>query len=356
MLREIHRAHVLQALAEYDEIGREGFLDRYGYGKSRTYVLVHEGNRYDSKAIVGVAHRFIAPGSGALRASEFSGGVDTVARVLRGLGFEVIETIPSRSGWTAEERLLALDLYFKIGVTSSTNPQVVGLSGELNARAFHPDAGSRSDFRNPNGVNLKLANFASLDPSYRGKGMAATSIGDEQTWDLYAGDLDLLAHAVRAIRDGSWAGSTAGSGRPAIEKGPLEDQHVENYEVTGSPSATGQRTEAALVKAFGEWLAGLGRTITSHRYHVVSPPLRADLVDDTDQRIWEAKSSPSRSSIRMAIGQLADYRRLEPDPHSIGVLLPTAPSADLLELIASAGAAAAWYSGDPEAPFAVLEH
>ena len=49
-------AAVLKALAEYDQLGKDAFLARYGYGPSRTYFLIHDGKRYDSKAIAGVAH------------------------------------------------------------------------------------------------------------------------------------------------------------------------------------------------------------------------------------------------------------------------------------------------------------
>jgi hypothetical protein len=47
------RSAVLQAIAEYDQLGRESFLARYGFGPARSYFLLHNGKRYDSKAIAG---------------------------------------------------------------------------------------------------------------------------------------------------------------------------------------------------------------------------------------------------------------------------------------------------------------
>ena len=47
---------VEQAMAEFDERGREPFLDAYGFAPARDYFVVADGRRYDSKAIVGVAH------------------------------------------------------------------------------------------------------------------------------------------------------------------------------------------------------------------------------------------------------------------------------------------------------------
>lgn len=85
-LAEIDRDAVLQAIAEYDEIGQDAFLRRYKFGRAKKYVLFHRGGEYDSKAIVGAAHRYSA--GRQLAASDFSGGEQTVGR-LRQLGFTV---------------------------------------------------------------------------------------------------------------------------------------------------------------------------------------------------------------------------------------------------------------------------
>ena len=85
---DITRQAVLKAVAEYDELGQDQFLDKYGFERARLYVLVHDGNSYDSKAIVGAAHGFL-PGQRPLAAREFSGGEATVGRLLRRLGFTV---------------------------------------------------------------------------------------------------------------------------------------------------------------------------------------------------------------------------------------------------------------------------
>jgi 5-methylcytosine-specific restriction enzyme A len=87
-LKEITREAVLAAIAEYDRLGREEFLNQHGFDRARQYILVHGGKRYDSKAIVGVAHGFL-PGKTTLAASEFSGGKATVGQLLAKLGFNV---------------------------------------------------------------------------------------------------------------------------------------------------------------------------------------------------------------------------------------------------------------------------
>jgi 5-methylcytosine-specific restriction enzyme A len=87
-LSEITRDAVLEAIREYDRLGQDGFLERYGFDRARRYVLVHDGKRYDSKAIVSAAHGFL-PAERPLTAGEFSGGQATVGRLLRRLGFAV---------------------------------------------------------------------------------------------------------------------------------------------------------------------------------------------------------------------------------------------------------------------------
>lgn len=88
-LADVTARGVLGAVAEFDRLGREEFLRANGFGRARMYFLNYQGRRYDSKAIVGVAHGFDCPELGSLRAEDFSGGVITVVRCLNALGFHV---------------------------------------------------------------------------------------------------------------------------------------------------------------------------------------------------------------------------------------------------------------------------
>ncbi len=86
-------------MAEFDELGRDRFLAKYGFGRSSSYFLLEDGRRYDSKAIIGAAHGFEHPEVGPLRSGDFSGGEATVRRKLESLGFEV-EVDGTAGGWT----------------------------------------------------------------------------------------------------------------------------------------------------------------------------------------------------------------------------------------------------------------
>jgi hypothetical protein len=66
-------------------------------------------------------------------------------------------------------------------------------------------------------------------------------------------------------------------------------------------------------------------------------PLFTDLYFEEQGLLLEAKGSVDRMSIRMAIGQLMDYRRFAKRKCLCAVLLPSRPRADLLKLLSYAG-------------------
>lgn len=63
-------AAVQAALDEFAQLGRTAFLQRYGYGKSRDYLVRNprNGEHCDSKAIAGVAFGKQFPNQGPLKA------------------------------------------------------------------------------------------------------------------------------------------------------------------------------------------------------------------------------------------------------------------------------------------------
>jgi 5-methylcytosine-specific restriction protein A len=85
-LPDITREAVLKAIAEYDGLGQDAFLEKYGFHPARSYLLVYAGKRYDSKAIIGAAHGYL-PGRHPAPAGRFSGGEARIGPLLRKLGF-----------------------------------------------------------------------------------------------------------------------------------------------------------------------------------------------------------------------------------------------------------------------------
>ena len=74
-------------MREYDALGREAFLTKYGFGKATKFVVVDGGREYDSKALLAAAHGLEHPDEAPLP-NNFSGGDQTTAR-LRALGFTI---------------------------------------------------------------------------------------------------------------------------------------------------------------------------------------------------------------------------------------------------------------------------
>jgi len=88
---DITREGCLKAIDEFRADGRDAFLEKYGYRYATEYYLHHEGNPYDSKAIVGVARKFDRPELGPASSKEFSGGKDAAAGRAQELGFTGFE-------------------------------------------------------------------------------------------------------------------------------------------------------------------------------------------------------------------------------------------------------------------------
>lgn len=98
---------------EFVRLGRSAFLQRYGFGKSRDFLVrdPHTGELCDSKAIVGAAYGYQFPEKGPLRPADFSGREATVVPKLRSLGFEVVRI---GEDWSAEEVEATVASYFEM--------------------------------------------------------------------------------------------------------------------------------------------------------------------------------------------------------------------------------------------------
>jgi 5-methylcytosine-specific restriction protein A len=206
-LSDITRSNVLSALKEFDDLGRESFLTKYGFGGALAYYLIHEGQKYDSKAIAGVAHRYARPDLGSLANTDFSGGDKQVGELLRPLGFDVTKEAPKRRNpaWSRDELILALDYYqTHLGEAHDPGkPEIIALSAEINAIAKMLGAATSDTLRNPNGVSMKLLNFRAHDPAYTARGRAGLSRGNRlegELWGEFSTDIARLARVAANIR------------------------------------------------------------------------------------------------------------------------------------------------------------
>jgi 5-methylcytosine-specific restriction protein A len=103
--------------------------------------------------------------------------------------------------WTRDELILALGLYFRAGrkQLDAAHPEVVQLSQILNRLPIHASDLREADFRNPQGVSMKLGNFLSIDPDYEGVGLKRGSKLDREVWNEFAHNIDRLKLTAASI-------------------------------------------------------------------------------------------------------------------------------------------------------------
>jgi hypothetical protein len=136
---------------------------------------------------------------------------------------------------------------------------------------------------------------------------------------------------------------------------PVEEQWTEKAFVNPSREPfESERREHKLVRDYLTHLQRQGHDVC--RLKIVAPgeakPLFTDLFDRTTGTLIEAKGSVRRESIRMAIGQLWDYRRHVADASRLAVLLPSEPRPDLLDLLKSLAIDVTW--GDRRSGFVTV--
>jgi 5-methylcytosine-specific restriction protein A len=146
--------------------------------------------------------------------------------------------------------------------------------------------------------------------------------------------------------------------QPGAEEALLENDAGLPFMFGAREAGIALRRETALVNRFESLLHSRGHRTSRYRVRPRGQlrPLFTDLYDHTDRILYEAKASATRECVRMAIGQLLDYRRYVPINSRASLLLPSCPAPDLLELIADLGLGCVVEADDQpgSAPFTVV--
>lgn len=103
--------------------------------------------------------------------------------------------------WTRDELILALSLYMRSErrQLEASHEEVAKLSEDLNRLPIHDESLRGTDFRNPQGVSMKLGNFLSIDPLYEGLGLQRGGKLDKEVWDGFENDVPRLHQTARSI-------------------------------------------------------------------------------------------------------------------------------------------------------------
>jgi hypothetical protein len=67
----------LMAIQEFNDLGRDRFLKKYGFSRSSKFYLIHEQRLYDTKALLGAA--YLHATGRKLTKDKFAGGAQTEA-------------------------------------------------------------------------------------------------------------------------------------------------------------------------------------------------------------------------------------------------------------------------------------
>src|SRR5262249_1027954 len=91
-------------------------------------------------------------------------------------------------------------------------------------------------------------------------------------------------------------------------------------------------------------LQAKGMVVERHRYLPPdeTKPLFCDIFDVSRKNLIEAKGTGAREAVRLAIGQLLDYRRFEPAETAIAILLENRARPDLERLLSAQGILMIW--------------
>jgi len=259
-----------------------------------------------------------------------------------------------RLDWTREEIILAMDFYVTCGAISGGpipgqhTSEITRLSTLLKTLSAYPPEVQGEKYRNTDGVYLKLMNLRAVQTGGI-HGMNRKSQADAAVWRDYIDNLDALHAEAEAIRQRLAEGvlTPPSTTAPTVEDVPIEARNTERFMFTpsGEPREA-ERAEAALVHRYEGHLAAKGLAVNRKKYRAGQVrPMFCDLWVQDRHALIEAKNSDSRERLRMAIGQLYDYRRFHEPPVRLAVLLPHQPSPDALALLQSACIEAIWPHG-----------
>jgi hypothetical protein len=138
---------------------------------------------------------------------------------------------------------------------------------------------------------------------------------------------------------------------PQVDFVSVEEQNTERaFVVPDREPYEMERAEAGLVHRYRRFLLSRGHNVS--RAKIIPPgegaPLYSDLWDETTGELVEAKASVARDHIRMAVGQMLDYRRFVSGAKTFTILVPQRPRDDLVAFIHSVGLGVLYPDGEDD--------
>lgn len=391
----VDEADVLQAIREFDALGRNVFLTKYGFGEARDYWLIYNGQRYDSKAIFAAAHGF-HQGLEPLNVDQLYGGRTDAAKRLANLGFDVPRSEPGQHDLAApvtvdQEALVSsiadIKAYQRDGHTAPYQLVVLlwAISGARESKQrlplFYDVKDELGELLSP----FRVAKTAPdpVDPWFALRNSLWWEIAPPvpndfdkvpepgsraglkgSIYDLIASDSSFTQRAVNAIQDRMGATPeqqyllvelnlsdtiTDGpaDGVPKHSTVAVESQHVEIFTtaIRAMAATERERQEASLQRKYQIHLEVLGRSVRRKKIMVDGQILYSDLYDEDTDDLIEVKSARDRVTMRLALGQILDYDHVV-NAARLTVVVPGPPAGGILALYRKHGVRVVWPDGD----------
>jgi hypothetical protein len=212
----------------------------------------------------------------------------------------------------------------------------------MGVTASEPSGGN--DVQHPRGVDIRFE-ILSLDPIISRHQLDLPPF-NEAHWSNATAAARIPAHVTERLE--KLITNTRPPRVSGFEVIDVEAHATDSGTVPSREPTVFQRLEGALVARFVQFKSKQGIVLRSIRFQPLNwlGALRCDLYDADKSMLIEAKANCDRESIRLAIGQLADYRRLYGQPCRTAVLLPYRPHPDLIDLMNSQQVLPIWEDGD----------
>lgn len=136
-----------------------------------------------------------------------------------------------KPNWTYDETVLALDLYFRSGERQldKTDPAVIELSRLLRSSTLHPGvADAYPEFRNQNGVSMKVANLVSTITGEKGFANGAKGL-QAKVWDDFRDNVPGLHQVANKIKS-----VIRNSSIQTIVNNQIKNEESESYKEGGA--------------------------------------------------------------------------------------------------------------------------
>ena len=170
--------------------------------KAHLHAIKFEENIYPVKKIVSLA-------SGT-PVGKFGGGWGSPTQAanscIQELGFQIVPLRRRNPNWSRDELIITLDFYLKHRdqIPDQSSEEITRLSGLLNRLGSQLHDVLSDNFRNANGVHMKLMNFLGLDPNNSAQGLKHASKSDREIWSELGSapeKCDQLSRAIIAAID-----------------------------------------------------------------------------------------------------------------------------------------------------------